>query len=150
MLVPLVVATLISMGIAAAWKARHRGVVMTSFEGPTHEHVVMAAIRDDLVLAPSDPGQSTRWLGYLHVQDADTYDFRVEGTGFYRLFVNEIPVVDVWDDYAHGEITGRALLSRGTHKLRLEHRQTGGGGNLHVSWTSSRFARRSLASALRH
>jgi hypothetical protein len=143
-----VVVAVLAFGVA--WTARHRGVKMTSFDGPGYERPLLAVVVADLVLAPGDRGQSRRWQGYLRVDDSEVYEFWVDGTGFYRLFVDEIPVVDAWDDYGRGEARGRASLSRGLHKLRLEHRLPGGGGRLRASWASPRFARRSLAGALLH
>jgi beta-glucosidase len=74
---------------------------------------------------PSGVG-SARWTGYYTCASSAAYDFFVESTGeaggYYRVSVDEKPVLDSWKDAR--ALTGLAsvTLDAGAHKIVVEHR----------------------------
>jgi beta-glucosidase len=74
---------------------------------------------------PSGVG-SSRWTGYYTAAISVPYDFFVESTGesggFYRLSVDDKPLLDSWNDARAMVGLATLTLDAGPHKIVVEHR----------------------------
>jgi glucose/arabinose dehydrogenase len=77
----------------------------------------------------------TRWNGFLKADKAGEYGFATSSDDGSRLFIDDKLVVDNGGLHGMGEKSGKADLSAGLHKIRIEYFQAGGDAGCEVSWT---------------
>ena len=94
---------------------------------------------------------AVRWTGFLRAPESGEYRFRYEANGGYRIWVDDIPIVDAWDvDWRPAIATGSVTLEAGrTYSLRVEafQRQTSGSERLMWSLPSDPAAAEAVAAA---
>jgi beta-glucosidase len=81
-------------------------------------------------LGPACPGVtagrfSVRWTGLLHAPVTGTYRLAVESDYGYRLFIDDVMVVDKWESYVGAHIASLELSEGRECRLRLEYRSAG-------------------------
>ena len=65
---------------------------------------------------------SARWTGYFTPQTSDVYHFHVSGDDGYRLYVDDKPVIERWQNQGETLVTKDLDLEGGrTYKVRLEY-----------------------------
>lgn len=78
---------------------------------------------------------SVRWTGELRPTESATYDFIVSGDDGYRLFIDNVKVID---EYAEGGLRERkyskAVTAGQKYAIRLEYFQAGGGASVDFAW----------------
>jgi hypothetical protein len=75
------------------------------------------------------------WTGYISAPRADQYRFATTSDDGSRLFVDDRLVVDNGGPHSRATQSGTITLSRGSHRVRLEYTQFGGGSELAWLWT---------------
>jgi hypothetical protein len=81
-------------------------------------------------ILPSD-NFSARWTRQRQF-DAATYRFRVRADDGVRMWVDGQLIIDAWRDQMVTEYTAERALSEGTHTLRVEYYEHGGGAHIQV------------------
>ena len=77
---------------------------------------------------------SARWTRTLSLE-AGTWRFTVTGDDGVRLWVDEQLLVDRWIDQAPTTYTKDVSLAEGSHAVRLEYYENGGGALARLAWT---------------
>lgn len=78
---------------------------------------------------------AVRWTGVLRVPDNGPRRLAVEGDDGFRLWVDDVLVLDRWAHVSHGRHVVDAPLAAGTvHRLRLEFHETTGNGAVRLAW----------------
>lgn len=80
------------------------------------------------------PAFSVAWTGYLTVGRSAPYGFAVTSDDGSRLFIDRQLVVDNSGNHGPATQSGRIHLDRGSHQIRLEHSESGGGYVLSWAW----------------
>lgn len=88
---------------------------------------------------PPAPGLSTdwfsaRWSGEVRVPEGALVRLAVEGDDGYRLWLDDTLVVDGEPKVSFATRATRTPVRPGTHRLRLEYRQTTGTGRVRLLW----------------
>ena len=103
---------------------------------PNWSHVIPVL---DLRTERGDFGEATDEFithvdGFLEIPADGTYEFQLISDDGSRLFINDKVVVD--HDGLHGstEMEGKVELTKGRHKLFVEHFENGGGEQLTLNW----------------
>lgn len=78
---------------------------------------------------------SVRWTGELRPIETATYDFIVSGDDGYRLFIDDVKVID---EFIEGSLRERKYTKTITagqkYSIRLEYFQAGGGAAIDFAW----------------
>src|SRR5581483_2793159 len=82
------------------------------------------------------PAFSVVWSGYVTVDRAGVYEFATTSDDGSRLFVDQQMVVDNSGNHGPVEESGRIELRPGSHPIRLEYREAGGGYLLSWTWNA--------------
>ena len=85
------------------------------------------------------PSQFTvLWSGLIHPTGSSVHVFRARADSGIRVFLDNELIIDDWNDHAaHPDVTTRALIVDRTYKLRIEYKNSGGGGAVaQFGWTS--------------
>ena len=81
---------------------------------------------------------SVRWTGQVQPQYSETYFFDVRSDDGARLWINDQLLIDKWQSQGVTDWTNAITLQAGTrYDLKLEYLQTGGAGQVHLSWYSA-------------
>lgn len=78
---------------------------------------------------------SVRWEGDWSFSTAGTYRFSTTSDDGSRIYVDNTLVVNHWSDHGATTLTGDIQLTAGTHRVRVEYYEAGGGASASVSWT---------------
>lgn len=91
---------------------------------------------------------SVQWTGFLTIERDGEYRFRAEEVddGF-RLWIDDQVVMPRWL-YQSDQGTETVRLERGTHPIRAEFFNEGGGGRLRLAWSGPGFKDRPLEEGL--
>jgi hypothetical protein len=81
---------------------------------------------------PAD-GFSVRWTRDEWF-DNGTYRFSARSDDGLRVWVGDVLVIDAWYDQQAGWITRDLYVSRGTHAVRVEYYEHGGGAQVYLGW----------------
>jgi beta-glucosidase len=74
---------------------------------------------------------SARWSGYFTPASTGEYIFYVSGDDGYRLFINDQPLIELWEDHAETLTVKSMKLEAGQpYKVRLEYYQHTGGASI--------------------
>ena len=81
-------------------------------------------------------GFSARWEGWLDVPATASYKFYSQSDDGVRVFVDDVPVIDNWREttWLRSGSHGQKELTRGRHRLRIEHFHLKGRAALRVLW----------------
>jgi beta-glucosidase len=95
---------------------------------------------DDKGYGPGSDGFrfSVRWTGYYTPDTSSEYQFYVSGDDGYRLWVDDQPMMDLWEDHADTLTVASLKLEAGrAYKIRLEFYQNLGGANIGLGISNS-------------
>lgn len=87
---------------------------------------------------------SARWTGLLRVPRDGEYIFSADADDEIRLWVGGALLLDTTDDAEVQLLEAKVRLSDGELPLRIDYRNTGGGGRARVFWSGPKFDRRPL------
>jgi hypothetical protein len=76
---------------------------------------------------------AARWTRTVKF-DGATYRFRAFVDDGVRVWVDGLPVIDAWYDYAAHEVTADYALVAGNHHVRVEYYEHTGNAQVRVSW----------------
>jgi len=85
------------------------------------------------------PTQFTvRWTGFIQSNFSSLHVFRARADSGIRVFLDEKLIIDDWSDHAaRPDVTTRFLEAGRTYRLRVEYKNTGGGGAIaQFGWAS--------------
>jgi beta-glucosidase len=85
------------------------------------------------------PSQFTvRWSGLIHATASSVHVFRARADSGIRVFLDNELIIDDWKEHAaHPDVATRTLIADGTYKLRIEYKNSGGGGAVaQFGWAS--------------
>ncbi|HET90809.1 MAG TPA: hypothetical protein ENN99_08755, partial [Chloroflexi bacterium] len=84
---------------------------------------------------PAD-GFSVRWTRFQHFEEG-LYRFHALVDDGMRLYVDDVLVLDAWQDGARRQVTAERTMSAGNHNLRVEYYERTGNALIHVWWEQS-------------
>jgi len=94
---------------------------------------------------------AVRWTGYITAPETGEHRFRYVANGGYRIWINDVLVVDAWDvDWRPAIATGTAVLEAGrVYPMRVEAFQRQDSGDERLMWSlpGDRGAQQALAAA---
>ncbi|MBX2999641.1 MAG: discoidin domain-containing protein [Caldilineaceae bacterium] len=76
---------------------------------------------------------SVRWTGNMNF-NAGNYTFIARADDGIRVWVNNSSVIDAWRDQGPTEYRGTRSLSAGTHSIKVEYYENGGGAVAQFRW----------------
>jgi beta-glucosidase len=85
------------------------------------------------------PAQFTvRWTGFIRATASSVHVFRARADSGVRVFLNDELIIDDWGDHAaRPDVTTRVLDAGKTYKLRIDYKNSGGGGaTAQFGWAS--------------
>ena len=85
------------------------------------------------------PAQFTvRWSGMIQSSSSSLHVFRARADSGIRVFLDEKPIIDDWSDHAaHPDVATRFLEAGQIYRLRVEYKNSGGGGAIaQFGWAS--------------
>jgi murein DD-endopeptidase MepM/ murein hydrolase activator NlpD len=77
---------------------------------------------------------SARWTGNFNFPTTGEYTFIGGGDDGIRLYVDDVEILNGWVDQGYTEYQGVANLTAGTHIVRFEYYESGGGANATLTW----------------
>ncbi len=81
---------------------------------------------------------SMRWTGMVEAQYSEVYKFRLAGSGGFRLWINNVQVIDSWIDRADNKDSvtslGINLVAGQKYNIKLEHMNMGGARACQLYW----------------
>ncbi|MGA1872088.1 MAG: fibronectin type III domain-containing protein [Thermoplasmatota archaeon] len=81
-----------------------------------------------------DNNFSVRWDGYLKASYTGSYTIMIKTDGGVRLWVDNIPVINVWKDGWHESLSASVYLLEGEHQIKIEYYNTKGRAAIKLSW----------------
>ncbi|MBI4863691.1 MAG: hypothetical protein HY815_26040, partial [Candidatus Riflebacteria bacterium] len=78
--------------------------------------------------------RSFRWTGWLQVPRTGQWSIGTDSDDGSLVAIDDWPVVTNWGDHQPLRRFGRVWLSRGLHRLRVDHYQRTGGARIHLLW----------------
>jgi PKD repeat protein len=121
--------------------------VITAWRGEYYNNIDLAGapvvVRNDAGInfnwgtgspAPNLPADnfSIRWTRTVNFSDSGWYQFHAIVDDGVRLFVDNAPVIDDWQDGSPHEVIGNQWLPAGDHNLRVEYYEHTGGALIQV------------------
>jgi hypothetical protein len=85
------------------------------------------------VCVPGVDNFSARWTRTVNFS-AGTYRFIVTVDDGARLYIDGLKIIDAWGIQAPTTYTGDASLSAGSHEIKLEYFESGGGASISLFW----------------
>jgi beta-glucosidase len=85
------------------------------------------------------PSQFTvRWTGVIQSNSSSLHVFRARADSGIRVYLDEMLIIDDWDEHAvRPDVTTRFLQAGRTYRVRIEYKNTGGGGAIaQFGWAS--------------
>jgi beta-glucosidase len=85
------------------------------------------------------PGQFTvRWTGLIRATASCRHVFRARADSGIRVFLDDELIIDDWADHAaHPDVATRSLKAGKTYRVRIEYKNSGGGGAIaQFGWAS--------------
>jgi len=77
---------------------------------------------------------SVRWRGVIDIPEDGIYTFQLGSDDGSRLFVNNEPIINQWQDQAFEVKTAHVGLSKGRHQVRVEYYERGGDARVSLNW----------------
>jgi beta-glucosidase len=84
------------------------------------------------------PQFTVRWTGVIRANDDSLHIFRARADAGIRVFLNDELIIDDWTDHAaHPDVTTKFLEAGRIYRLRVEYKNSGGGGAVaQFGWAS--------------
>ena len=81
---------------------------------------------------------TVRWSGVIQSNSSSLHVFRARADSGIRVFFDDQLIIDDWSDHAaHPDVATRFLEARQTYRLRVEYKNSGGGGAIaQFGWAS--------------
>ena len=81
---------------------------------------------------------TVRWTGLIRATASSVHVFRARADSGIRVFLDDELIIDDWNDHAaRPDVTTRVLESGKTYRLRIEYKNSGGGGaTAQFGWAS--------------
>jgi hypothetical protein len=86
----------------------------------------------DLSLKDRKDRFAFEFSGYIKIEKDGVYNFFTRSDDGSKLFIDDEEIVNNDDDHGNQERTGKALLKKGFHKIRVLYFDSGGDNNLEV------------------
>lgn len=81
---------------------------------------------------------SVRWTGELHVPATGEYSLAIEGNDGFRLYVDDVCVIDQWDKQSyHRRSVTRTLTAGQSYPIRIEFREPVGNARIRFLWKTA-------------
>jgi glucose/arabinose dehydrogenase len=81
---------------------------------------------------------SVRWTGKVRPEFSETYTFRTLSDDGVRLWVDDVLIIDQWNDHAATYHTGTITLeAEQQYNIRLEYFENGGNAVIGLQWSSA-------------
>ncbi len=81
---------------------------------------------------------SARWTGQIEARHSERYTFSTLSDDGVRLWVNDLLIIDQWNDHAPTTHTGQIDLEAGVrYNVRVEYYENGGGAQMQLAWQSA-------------
>ncbi len=81
---------------------------------------------------------SIRWTGHIEAQFSESYQFKVQGSGGYRLWINNVLILDQWQelfDNTYYALSNKINLVAGQkYDFKLEYHDSGGPRSAFLYW----------------
>ena len=85
---------------------------------------------------------SIRWSGFLQAPYDGAYTFYIASDDRYRLWIDDILLIDNWQSNSEPESSASITLDRGyKHPIIVEYREDGGNASCELTWSSPYFDR---------
>ena len=91
---------------------------------------------------------TARWRGELTIPANDTYTLIANSNDGVRVFLDGDQIIEDWGTHVARDASATLDLEEGTHPIRIEYFQEGGGAELHLSWRSSRIEQQIIPSVM--
>jgi PKD repeat protein len=101
-----------------------------------------AVVNFDFGAVPPDPfiaadTFSARWVGFVEARFSETYTFSTSSDDGVRLWVNDVPIIDQWNDHTPTRHSGTVALVAGQrYAIRMEYYQNAGPAVIGLEWQS--------------
>jgi beta-glucosidase len=81
---------------------------------------------------------TVRWTGFIRPTASSVHVFRARADSGIRVFLDNELIIDDWVDHAaHPDVATRVLIAGRAYKLRIEYKNSGGGGAVaQFGWAS--------------
>lgn len=81
---------------------------------------------------------TVRWKGHILPDHTDTYTFRIESDDAARLWIDDVLLIDNWENTGRIDATASvALQAYFFHKIQVEYRENEGTSRMRLFWESS-------------
>lgn len=81
---------------------------------------------------------SMRWTGMIEAQYSETYKFKLQGSGGFRLWIDNAQIIDSWVDRLDNQDSvtsaGINLVAGQKYSIRIEHMNIGGARGCQLFW----------------
>lgn len=88
--------------------------------------------------------------GYIRIDKTAMYDFYTESDDGSMLYIDDELIVDNDGNHGMEERSGKALLAKGFHKIRILYFDSGGGNGLKTAFSATGQSKKSLAAFIFH
>lgn len=92
-------------------------------------------------------GFSVRWTGGLQVPTGGSYTFTTTSDDGVRLWVDDIQLVNAWNDHSTREDNGTITLTAGRHRIRMEFYDNGWDAVAKLSWAGPGISKQIIPAA---
>ena len=82
---------------------------------------------------------SARWVGTIAIAKNDSYTFYAKSDDGNRLFIDDVLVIDDWNDHGARETAASIILPAGLHHIRVEYYEHNLLASMKLSWSSKMF-----------
>ena len=84
---------------------------------------------------------TVRWSGHIMPDHTDSYNFRMEADDGARLWIDDVLLIDNWDNTGFIDASvSVALQAHFFHKIQIEYRENEGTAHTRLFWSSSTLA----------
>ncbi|MGA1819932.1 MAG: PA14 domain-containing protein [Thermoplasmatota archaeon] len=81
-----------------------------------------------------DSNFSIRWDGFLKAAITGSYTIIIRADGGVRVWIDNIPLIDVWKDGWHESLTASVYLINGEHQIKIEYFNQEDRAAIRLSW----------------
>jgi hypothetical protein len=117
--------------------------LLATHAGEAVDFTWAAGVMPDPAIAPGT--YSIRWSGQVQARYTESVTFSVTSDDGARLFVDDVLVVNDWNDHAATEDSGTINVVAGQkYNVRLELYENGGGAQVKLAWSSGCIAKETI------
>jgi hypothetical protein len=77
---------------------------------------------------------SVKWDGYLKAEITGSYTINVKADGGVRLWIDNIPLIDQWNDAWYEKLSASVYLLSGEHQIKIHYYNEEGRAAIKLSW----------------